>query len=252
MPTVEILVNGRRHEVQCGEGEEARVRQLASYVDRRIAIWPRGSRRSAMPVAADGEPGGRRRAVATRSTRSSVCGRRSKARAAATASARPRRCSSRSPNDRSYCRAAREDLTKPARVLPGALGPRKPWGQRSLYGSCPCRGRGLGTTAPTCDSRPQRRAGTDGRGGPAPLLVVRCRLWSQKSNRIWPPLSTSSSARPPCGRSSAGEGRRLAASGDGAAEAVADRLIAGIPAARRRHRLGLLAARGRARSAPDA
>jgi cell division protein ZapA len=42
MPTVEILVNGRRHEMQCGEGEEARVRQLASYVDRRIADLARG------------------------------------------------------------------------------------------------------------------------------------------------------------------------------------------------------------------
>ena len=42
MPTVEILVNGRRHEVPCGEGEEARVRQLASYVDRRINDLARG------------------------------------------------------------------------------------------------------------------------------------------------------------------------------------------------------------------
>jgi cell division protein ZapA len=42
MPTVEILVNGRRHEVQCGQGEEARVRQLASYVDRRIADLAKG------------------------------------------------------------------------------------------------------------------------------------------------------------------------------------------------------------------
>jgi cell division protein ZapA len=42
MPTVEILVNGRRHEVSCGEGEEARLRQLASYVDRRINDLARG------------------------------------------------------------------------------------------------------------------------------------------------------------------------------------------------------------------
>jgi cell division protein ZapA len=42
MPTVEILVNGRRHEVSCGVGEEARVRQLASYVDRRIADLAKG------------------------------------------------------------------------------------------------------------------------------------------------------------------------------------------------------------------
>ena len=42
MPMIEILVNGRRHEVQCGQGEEARVRQLASYVDRRIADLAKG------------------------------------------------------------------------------------------------------------------------------------------------------------------------------------------------------------------
>jgi len=42
MPTVAILVNGRRHEVSCGEGEEGRVRQLASYVDRRISDLARG------------------------------------------------------------------------------------------------------------------------------------------------------------------------------------------------------------------
>jgi cell division protein ZapA len=42
MPTIEVLVNGRRHAVQCGAGEEARVRQLASYVDRRIADLARG------------------------------------------------------------------------------------------------------------------------------------------------------------------------------------------------------------------
>lgn len=37
MPTVEITVNGRRHTMECGPGEESRVRQLAAYVDRRIA-----------------------------------------------------------------------------------------------------------------------------------------------------------------------------------------------------------------------
>jgi cell division protein ZapA len=42
MPTIEVLVNGRRHAVQCGVGEEGRVRQLASYVDRRIADLARG------------------------------------------------------------------------------------------------------------------------------------------------------------------------------------------------------------------
>lgn len=37
MPMVEITLNGRRHSVQCGEGEEARVRGLAQYIDRKIA-----------------------------------------------------------------------------------------------------------------------------------------------------------------------------------------------------------------------
>lgn len=42
MPTVEVMVNGRAHVVQCGEGEETRVRRLASYVDRRIADLAKG------------------------------------------------------------------------------------------------------------------------------------------------------------------------------------------------------------------
>lgn len=33
MPLVEISVAGRRHQVQCGEGEEPRVRKLAAYID---------------------------------------------------------------------------------------------------------------------------------------------------------------------------------------------------------------------------
>jgi cell division protein ZapA len=33
---VDITVNGRRHAVQCGNGEEARVKGLASYIDRKI------------------------------------------------------------------------------------------------------------------------------------------------------------------------------------------------------------------------
>ena len=37
MPMVDITVNGRRHSVQCGDGEEARVRGLAAYIDRKIA-----------------------------------------------------------------------------------------------------------------------------------------------------------------------------------------------------------------------
>jgi cell division protein ZapA len=42
MATVEVSVNGRRHLVQCGQGEEARVRHLASYVDRRVSDLARG------------------------------------------------------------------------------------------------------------------------------------------------------------------------------------------------------------------
>ena len=33
MSMVEIQVNGRRHQVQCGDGEEPRLRRLAAYVD---------------------------------------------------------------------------------------------------------------------------------------------------------------------------------------------------------------------------
>lgn len=43
MPTVEIMVNGRRHAMQCGEGEEQRVKRLAAYVDRRVSDLARGA-----------------------------------------------------------------------------------------------------------------------------------------------------------------------------------------------------------------
>ena len=33
MGMLEIQINGRRHQVQCGDGEESRVRRLAAYVD---------------------------------------------------------------------------------------------------------------------------------------------------------------------------------------------------------------------------
>ena len=33
MGMVDITVNGRRHQVQCGDGEEPRLRRLAAYVD---------------------------------------------------------------------------------------------------------------------------------------------------------------------------------------------------------------------------
>lgn len=42
MPTVEVTVNGRHHMVQCGEGEEIRVRRLASYIDKRVADLAKG------------------------------------------------------------------------------------------------------------------------------------------------------------------------------------------------------------------
>jgi cell division protein ZapA len=37
MPMVDITVNGRRHSVHCGQGEESRVKRLAAYVDRKVA-----------------------------------------------------------------------------------------------------------------------------------------------------------------------------------------------------------------------
>lgn len=42
MPTVDVFVNGRTHQVQCGEGEEQRVKRLASYIDRRISDLAKG------------------------------------------------------------------------------------------------------------------------------------------------------------------------------------------------------------------
>jgi cell division protein ZapA len=33
MALVEITIGGRRHQVQCGEGEQTRLRRLAAYVD---------------------------------------------------------------------------------------------------------------------------------------------------------------------------------------------------------------------------
>ena len=50
MPMVDITVNGRRHSVQCGEGEEARVKGLANYIDRKVAeLAVDGANKSAMP-----------------------------------------------------------------------------------------------------------------------------------------------------------------------------------------------------------
>lgn len=36
MPTVDVTINGRRHSLQCGAGEEIRLKRLAAYVDGRV------------------------------------------------------------------------------------------------------------------------------------------------------------------------------------------------------------------------
>jgi cell division protein ZapA len=36
VPTLEVTINGRRHQLSCAEGEEARLRRLAAYVDGRV------------------------------------------------------------------------------------------------------------------------------------------------------------------------------------------------------------------------
>jgi cell division protein ZapA len=36
MPTIDVLINGRRHQLSCAEGEETRLRRLATYVDGRL------------------------------------------------------------------------------------------------------------------------------------------------------------------------------------------------------------------------
>lgn len=36
MPTLDITIHNRPYSVQCGEGEELRVKRLASYVDARV------------------------------------------------------------------------------------------------------------------------------------------------------------------------------------------------------------------------
>jgi cell division protein ZapA len=43
MATVDITVNGRHHVVQCGDGEEGRVRRLAAYIDKRVADLAKGA-----------------------------------------------------------------------------------------------------------------------------------------------------------------------------------------------------------------
>ncbi|HET6469105.1 MAG TPA: cell division protein ZapA [Geminicoccaceae bacterium] len=36
MPTIDLVVNGRHHQVSCGEGQEGRLKRLGSYVDGRV------------------------------------------------------------------------------------------------------------------------------------------------------------------------------------------------------------------------
>jgi cell division protein ZapA len=37
LPTLEVSINGRKHQLQCAEGEEPRLRRLAGYVDGRLS-----------------------------------------------------------------------------------------------------------------------------------------------------------------------------------------------------------------------
>ena len=37
MGMVDVQINGRRHQLQCGDGEEVRLRRLAAYVDSRLS-----------------------------------------------------------------------------------------------------------------------------------------------------------------------------------------------------------------------
>lgn len=36
MATVDITINGRRHAMQCEDGQEQRLRRLAAYIDKRV------------------------------------------------------------------------------------------------------------------------------------------------------------------------------------------------------------------------
>jgi cell division protein ZapA len=36
MPTIDVLINGRRHQLNCADGEETRLRRLSTYVDGRL------------------------------------------------------------------------------------------------------------------------------------------------------------------------------------------------------------------------
>lgn len=36
MATVDVLINGRRHQLQCDDGQETRLKRLAAYIDKRV------------------------------------------------------------------------------------------------------------------------------------------------------------------------------------------------------------------------
>ena len=244
MPTVEIMLNGRQHVVQCGQGEESRVRQLASYIDRRIADLGRGQ-----------APAGDARllVLATLKIADELSDAYDEIKRLRTALGRagPRRircaggrAGAGCPADRSYCRRAGERLTKPGRVLPGALGPRKPWGQRfsvrelSLPGPWP---RYYGAHL-----RPQATEESRYRRLRRPRLclprtrkavsIVHLRVSRPAQNR---PESGAASEAAGRGGDAGRHGRR-----GGCRQAGAR-----LPAAGCRHRVRLLAARRRARSA---
>ena len=35
--TVDVVINGRRHQLQCDDGQETRLKRLAAYVDKRVS-----------------------------------------------------------------------------------------------------------------------------------------------------------------------------------------------------------------------
>ena len=37
MATVDVVVNGRRHQLQCDDGQDTRLKRLAAYVDKRVS-----------------------------------------------------------------------------------------------------------------------------------------------------------------------------------------------------------------------
>ena len=37
MATVDVVINGRRHQLQCDDGQETRLKRLAAYIDKRVS-----------------------------------------------------------------------------------------------------------------------------------------------------------------------------------------------------------------------